>query len=755
MNRLQSAAIVWHTALFGPMATMPGEKRPHGSWRQYQAEPAPIDHVVGMLNGDGTANLGVVLLPGQEAIDIEGRAVADGTWQKVLDAAKEVSLDELLQRVIDGYCETTPSGGLHLLWWCNAASGNQKLASRPRPDGGEDTLIETRGPGGFLVVAPSPGWEWQSGSPQTIAEITPEERDDLLALFRTVDERVKQPDTSPPAKPTANTTNDGLRPGDDFNNRATWEEILEPAGWTKVRTGSRGETWWRRPGKDRGWSATTNATGNDTLHVHSTSTPFHTSPTSYSKFSAYALLHHGGDHAAAAAELATHGYGEQANSPTSPATSIDGQISYEEALQREIARLRLSREARRRLDAEERPPVRPPEILSLRERLARPVPPLTYRINGWQPTESRVMLAAQFKAGKTTMVGNLARCLLDGDKWLGQYHVEPVSGTLVILDFEMSGHQLDKWMADQQISNDDRLIPIPMRGNASSFDIIDPRVRSQWAAKLRELGCQYLTLDCLRPVLDALGLDEHHDAGKFLVAFDALLAEAGIPDALVVHHMGHTAERSRGDSRLRDWPDVEWRLVREDPEDPASRRYVSAYGRDVDIAESQLEHNAETRHLVVMGGSRKESAGRLALPDVLDVIGSRERSGNEIEKALADSDHTRAAVRDALKIGVREGRLSVRQGPRNAKLYCQFASSPQFAASSPGEVHPPPRQFADPYMGRRDGEVRTGEETPPPKNPQLISPDGELNCPVCNQPLAPAAIAGGHTTHPLCAEEPP
>src|SRR5690554_7052027 len=88
LNRLQYAAKVWHEALFGPMATVPGEKRPHGSWRQYQTEPAPLEHVLSMLD-DGDANLGIVLLPGQEAIDIEGRAVADGTWQKVLDAAQK------------------------------------------------------------------------------------------------------------------------------------------------------------------------------------------------------------------------------------------------------------------------------------------------------------------------------------------------------------------------------------------------------------------------------------------------------------------------------------------------------------------------------------------------------------------------------------------------------------------------------------------------------------------------------------------
>ena len=745
MNRLQSAAGAWRNALFGPMATMPGEKRPHGSWRQYQTEPAPLDTVTAMLNGDGNSNLGLVLLPGQEAIDVEGRAVADGTWQRVLDAATQAGLDQLLTRIMSGYHEKTPSGGIHLLWWCNTASGNQKLASRPRPDGGEDTLIETRGPGGFVVVAPSPGWDWQAGAPDTVAEITPEERDDLLALFRAFDERA-----SPPAATPANTPTGGLRPGDDYNTRASWDDILEPHGWTQIRTGPRGETWWRRPGKDNGWSATTDATGNDTLHVHSTSTPFATSPTSYSKFSAYALLNHAGDHAAAASDLAGKGYGEQASTPS--ATTLDVNSGYSEALTREIMRLRLQREAKRLLDAEERPPAQPPEILSLRESLARPVPPATYRIDGWQPAGSRVMLAAQFKAGKTTLVGNIARCLLDGDKWLGQYSVEPLTGTLVILDLEMSGHQLDRWLADQHITNDDRLIRVPLRGNATALDIINPRTRAEWATKLRQLNCQYLVLDCLRPALDALGLDEHRDAGRFLVAFDALLAEAGIPDALIVHHMGHTAERSRGDSRIRDWPDVEWRLVREDPDDPASRRYVSAYGRDVDISESQLEHDPDSRHLAVMGGSRKESAGRLALVDVMAAIRDQELSGRQVELAFVDSDHPRAAVREALRIGIRDGRLQARPGPRNAKLYRQCASSPDLAASSPGEVSGRPRQFAAALIERRSGEVpRTGVAN---QDQASSSPTGELICTTCQGPLNPAAAAEGHTTHPLCEDTP-
>jgi putative DNA primase/helicase len=313
---LAAAARIWHDAGFGPMATMPGEKRPNGAWRQYQQQPAPLATVTRMLNGQ--CRLGLVLLPGQEAVDVEGRAVTEGIWQQVLDAAAESGLGDLLARVMAGYHETTPSGGVHLLWRCATVEGNQKLASRPTPDG-EQALIETRGPGGFVVVAPSPGYRRQAGAPADVLTVTADERDDLLTLLRAFDRR---PTHSTPGDPfdAPGHAEGGLRPGDDYNARATWQEVLTPAGWVRVRTGSRGETWWRRPGKDRGWSATTGATTHDTLHVHSTSTPFTPSPASYSKFGAYTLLYHGGDHDAAAKKLAGEGFGEQ--KPTAPGSDV-------------------------------------------------------------------------------------------------------------------------------------------------------------------------------------------------------------------------------------------------------------------------------------------------------------------------------------------------------------------------------------------------------------------------------------------------
>ena len=188
--------------------------------------------------------------------------------------------------------------------------------------------------------------------------------------------------------------------------------------------------------------------------------------------------------------------------------------------------------------------------------------------------------------------------------------------------------------------------------------------------RLRAAGTTDLVWDCLRPVLDALGLDEHREAGRLLVAFDRLLADAGISQALVVHHMGHMGERARGDSRIRDWADVEWRVVRRD-DDPASARYISAYGRDVDIPESALVYDSLSRRLTIANGSRRDAAARDALDAVLTTLDAGEgpKSGRAVKDALEDSGHPRATIEAALRLGVRSGKLTVQDGARRSRLY--------------------------------------------------------------------------------------
>jgi len=100
---------------------------------------------------------------------------------------------------------------------------------------------------------------------------------------------------------------DDLKPGDDFNARHDWDDVLVPHAWSIFKT--EGEvTYWARPGVTDHHGATTNHGGSDLLYVFTTGTGFKAQK-SYDKFGAYATLEHGEDFAAAAKHLVTLGYG--------------------------------------------------------------------------------------------------------------------------------------------------------------------------------------------------------------------------------------------------------------------------------------------------------------------------------------------------------------------------------------------------------------------------------------------------------------
>jgi AAA domain len=343
----------------------------------------------------------------------------------------------------------------------------------------------------------------------------------------------------------------------------------------------------------------------------------------------------------------------------------------ESAIRHRLQWLRVNHEARRRLDDENRTPVALPPVKSLTELLSEPDDATQYRIEGLAPSGGRIMLSAQYKAGKTTLRDNLVRVMVDGEPLFGRFAVNEPAEQLVLVDNELSDNTMRRWLRDQKIVNTSEVADvIRLRGRVGVFNLLDDRSRDQWAARLRDIGCDYLVLDCLRPVLDALGLSEDKDAGRFLVAFDALLDDAGIPDAAVVHHMGHASERSRGDSRLQDWPNAIWRIVRE-TDQPDSARYFSAYGRDVEVPEGRLSFDAATRRLTYSGGTRvnaKVEAAGIALISLLAECGEA-MSGRGIEDALAGEEHSRRAIRDATAKAVKKELVAVKDGPHRSKLH--------------------------------------------------------------------------------------
>lgn len=320
-------------------------KRPVVSWKKYQTV-LPIDGEMTEWWGNGH-NYGLALIMGSTA-NLEMLELEADAYQGPLLANLYLRLDELgVGRIWDylhggyGYSEESPSGGLHLIYHIedHQVPGNEKIAN----DETRKVLAETRGEGGYVIVAPSSGachpsgrpWVLLNGEAGRVPAITWEQRN---LIFQAIRETWHYTDPAPPAKEQSaplpapvvlpSTVERGgaeLRPGDDFEQRVSWDQILGTAGWSKGMVQSDGTTFWTRPDKDPwdGYSATTGHAGDrDRLYVFSTSTIF-PSEEPITKFRAYSLLYHAGNDSAAASQLARLGFG----APVGPRDLPDFQFS--------------------------------------------------------------------------------------------------------------------------------------------------------------------------------------------------------------------------------------------------------------------------------------------------------------------------------------------------------------------------------------------------------------------------------------------
>lgn len=324
MSLVLEAALAWHNAGVSTVPILPnGTKRPAVQWGPFQAKAPELGQVdLWWRNG---SEYGLALICGAvsgnlEMLELEGRVTDGRSLDKLAGVLAAQGLRELWDLLCgpDGYAEWSPSGGMHLLYRVSdhPVPGNSKIAAGP-----DNTVYaETRGEGGYVIVAPTGGlchpsgqaWIRTRGAYGVLPLISWAQRCALHeAIKLALDERPQLPAPSlskPP--PVGRSDGAGLSPGDDFEARSDWASILEPHGW--VLESQRGpERFWTRPGKNPrdGASATTGgAADRDRLYVFSTSTIFD-AEVPYTKFGAYALLNHGGNHSAAASELVRFGYG--------------------------------------------------------------------------------------------------------------------------------------------------------------------------------------------------------------------------------------------------------------------------------------------------------------------------------------------------------------------------------------------------------------------------------------------------------------
>jgi len=323
---MQEWALTAHDAgLCVIRARTDGTKRPYGEWKHHQSERPTRDEVASWF-AIGHQGMGAVcgaVSGNLEMFELEGRFVARYGTDDFVKRMKAAGLELLLKQFMNGIVTRSPSDGRHFLYRVDGPiEGNTKLAANTDLE----TMIETRGEGGFVMLPPSHGTTHPSGKPWTISKggyasiptITGEQRAALFAVARSYDEAPPAPPVTPPAptrqvKIRQHTGTVGASYFDavveHLKATTTVRSILESHGWTYEYTDRHGRDILKRPGKDTdGASGSINDSGR--LLAFSSSTPFDfyrgsaTKTPTYDHLDVIAMYEHGGDRQAAARYIA-------------------------------------------------------------------------------------------------------------------------------------------------------------------------------------------------------------------------------------------------------------------------------------------------------------------------------------------------------------------------------------------------------------------------------------------------------------------
>ena len=205
-------------------------KIPLGSWKKYQSSIMQ-DWEMSIFN----KSKGIAVVSGKvsgnlELIDIDSKY--DLTGDMYERYIKQIP-KELFEKLV---IQTTVGGGYHILYRCNVIEGNQKLAQRETteeekkltPNQKFKVLFETRGEGGYFLVAPSNGYKVIQGKFSQINLITPSEREFLLELARSFTEYVSEQHT--PREVQMAEKYYQISPFEDYNSKCDVPSLLAEHG---------------------------------------------------------------------------------------------------------------------------------------------------------------------------------------------------------------------------------------------------------------------------------------------------------------------------------------------------------------------------------------------------------------------------------------------------------------------------------------------------------------------------------------------
>lgn len=278
------------------LPTVAKSKAPEGAtWKEYQNRLINEDEIESKFKNVDfeSVRMGIVcgkISGGLEVLDFDNKL--SNAAQIYEDFCKLPDVKEIVEKCT---VETTQSGGYHVKYRCKETEGNLKLASQAngineKGKSKYETVIETRGEGGFCVCAPSKGYSLIQGDFSTIPLLTSEERNILISAARTFNQK-------------ETTASIGFKNSKKYKEKP-WvlydqaeksvedcKQMLKDNRW-KLEFIKDGQEYWTRPGKSRGTAATFR--GNNFYVFSSSADPFEPEKC-YKPSGIYAALKYGTD----------------------------------------------------------------------------------------------------------------------------------------------------------------------------------------------------------------------------------------------------------------------------------------------------------------------------------------------------------------------------------------------------------------------------------------------------------------------------
>lgn len=302
-----------------------------------------------------------------------------------------------------------------------------------------------------------------------------------------------------------------------------------------------------------------------------------------------------------------------------------------------------------------------PQAKNLNEWLSEPDEDITYRIEELWPSGGTVFLVAPYKAGKTTAVKNVTRCLCDGGLFLGRFTTQPVDGSVGYLNFELNPNQSKQWLKRLNIKNPEKLWTWNLKGYSNPLQTDLSRLK--FAQDLTEKSIDVLIVDPFSGAYRKGDSKDNDLVKQFLVEIDEMARKAGVKEILVAVHAGYDQTHARGASTLGDHPDATWNITKDTFN---NKRFFKAEGRDVLVDEEELVIEKDGITLRLNGMSKAEASMDLIKSLIIEVVRMNpDCMAGDVDSKVPGNNSKKIAARKAL---VSDGVL-VESTLGNAKTY--------------------------------------------------------------------------------------